>query len=92
MIKTTALIGTILLAGCVSNDTLRDALQAEGKSFCQGVCVTDLQQKPAQEPIQEPVEVKLTITIDDGQIMAADVEPMGETVEECSKEYPEGCD
>lgn len=80
------------MTGCVSNDTLQQAMEAEGKSFCQGVCVTDLTRAPSEPPESDPVEVKLTIEVRDGLPVAVDLEPLEGTHEECSKEYPEGCD
>ena len=84
------LAATAALSGCVSNDTLQAVLASTGKDFCQGVCITEARD-PLPEQAQDPVEVKLTIEISDGQVISADVEPMGATVEECSKEYSEGC-
>lgn len=86
------IVGAVLVGGCVSNDTLRDALLAKDKSFCQGVCVTDLQRAPVEPPEQDPVEVRLTIEVRDGNAVAVDLEPGEGTVEQCSKEYPQGCD
>ena len=80
----------VVLMGCVSNETLQAVLESDGRSFCQGVCVNDTRAEQPQ-PEQEPVEVKLTIEIDQGQVVDANVEPMGSTVEDCYKENQDGC-